>query len=96
MQRSKGTFLYTRSSKTTKGRWNGSIRKQKKTYKVRFDLHRNKDRTVVDVDASVNPDKTLRVRGTMKVNRKTYPIHLLHYKPHYDQPVHFFPPHSIA
>jgi hypothetical protein len=96
MQRSKGTFLYTRSSKTTRGRWNGSIRKQKKTYKVQFDLRLNKDRTVVDVNASVNPDRTLRVRGTLKVNDKKYAIDLPHYKPHYDQPVHFFPPHSIA
>ena len=96
MQRSKGTFLYTRPSKTLKCRWNGSIRKQKKTYKVRFNLHANKDRTLVDVDASVNSDKTIRVRGTMKVNQKKYRIDLPHYKPHYDQPLHFFPPHSIA
>jgi len=96
MQRSKGTFMYTHQSKTLKGRWNGTIHKQKKTYKVRFDLQANKERTLVDVNVSVNPDRTLRVRGTMKVNQKKYPIDLPHYKPHYDQPIHFFPPHSIA
>lgn len=96
MQRSKGTFLYTHSSKTVKVQWNGRMRKQKKTYKVRFELQINKDRTRVDVDASVNPDKTIRVLGSMKVNDKKHRIDLPHYKPHYDQLIHFFPPHSIA
>ena len=95
MQRSKGTFLYTHSSKTVHCRWNGSIRKQK-TYKVRFELYINKNLTKVDVDASVNPDRTIRVLGSMKVNDKKYRIDLPHYKPHYDELIHFFPPHSIA
>lgn len=96
MQRSEGTFVYKRSSNTVKGRWNGSIRKRKKTYRVRFELQLNRDRTLVDVNASVNPDQTLHVRGTMTAHGKTYAIHLPRYKPHYDQPIHFFPPHSIA
>lgn len=85
MQSSEGSFVYVNKNKKTKCSWRGSVTpKKNKTFKVHFALNLNNDRTVIDVDASINPDQSVNVHGettTTKGNKTTrVPIHLDHYK----------------
>jgi len=84
MQSSEGSFTYMNRTKKTKCSWRGSVApKKNKTFKVHFTLNVNDETSVIDVDASVNPDQTINVDGklTHTKHRKTThtPIHLDHY-----------------
>ena len=84
MQSTEGSFTYTKQSKKTKCSWRGSVTpKKNKTFKVQFTLNLNKDQTIIDVDASINPDQTVNIHGqttTIKGNKTTHiPIHIDHY-----------------
>ena len=84
MQSSEGSFLYVNKNKKTKCSWRGSVTpKKNRTYKVQFTLSVNDNRTVLDVEASLNPDQTINVHGqtTQTNGNKTTqtPIHLDHY-----------------
>ena len=86
MQSSEGSFTYMNKSKKTKCSWRGSVTpKKNKTFKVHFVLNVNADKSVVDVEASINPDQTINVHGHTthtKGNKTTHtPIHLDHYNP---------------
>jgi hypothetical protein len=85
MQSTNGSFTYINDKKKTRCSWNGSVvKKQNKTFKVKFSMNINKDRMVLDVDASANKDATVNIHGDMTTtkNGKTVkkPIHLDHYK----------------
>jgi hypothetical protein len=71
-------------NKKTRCSWRGSvIPKKNKTYKVQFVIAVNDERSVIDVDTSINPDQTINVHGQttyIKGNKTTHtPIHLDHY-----------------
>lgn len=82
---SSGTFTIVHMKKKSTCKWNGSIKSnQNKTYKIRLNLHINKDRATVDVDASMNADGTVNVLGdvTTTQGKKIIKKHidLKHYK----------------
>lgn len=83
---SSGTFtvINHRKQKAT-CKWNGSIKPTKnKTVRGRMNLRVNHDRLVVDVNASLNDDRTMNVVGdvTTTQGKKTLKKHidLKHYK----------------
>jgi hypothetical protein len=82
---SSGTFTIKHLKKKSMCKWNGSIKPNKnKTYKIRLNLHVNKDQMAVDVDTFMNADGTVNVLGdvTTKQGNKTIKKHidLKHYK----------------
>ena len=84
MQASEGSFTYMNNSKKTKCSWRGSVAKKNKTFKVHFVLNVNAEKSVIEVEASINPDQTINVHGQTthtNGNKTTHtPIHLDHYK----------------
>jgi hypothetical protein len=84
MQSSEGSFVYVNNAKKTRCSWRGSVTpKKNKTYKVQFTLNLNENRTVLDVEATLNPDQTINLHGQttqIKGNKTTRtPIHLNHF-----------------
>ena len=82
---SSGTFTIVNRNKKSTCKWNGIIKPNKnKTYKIRLNLHVNKDRATVDVDASMNADATVNLLGdvTATQGKKIIKKHidLKHYK----------------
>lgn len=75
---SSGTFMLNLKKKTT-CKWDGSVKQNKnKTYKIRLNLHINKDRMTVDVDGFMNPDGTVNVLGDVTTTKgnKTIKKHI--------------------
>jgi len=70
---SSGTFNVVNLKKKSTCKWTGSIKQNKnKTYKIRLNVHMNKDRVEVDVDATINSDATVNLLGditTMQGNK---------------------------
>ena len=82
---SSGTFTVVNLKKKSTCKWTGSIKPNKnKTYKIRLNVHTNKDKLAIDVDASMNRDSTVNLLGDITTTKGTKTIKkhidLKHYK----------------
>ena len=75
---SSGTFNFVNLKKTFTCKWDGNVKPKNKSYKIRLNLHINKDRMEVDVDTSMNADGTMNVFGdvTTTHGKKTMKKHI--------------------
>lgn len=81
-----GTFQLKSTNKKTMCKWKMNVKPKKKgTFKVRADVHVNDKHTAVDVDASINKDKTVNLQGNVTTKQGkttiTHPIDVTNYKP---------------